>query len=481
MKKTHLILGMLALSAFMFTFTGCPNPNDSGKSDPKSTNVETEDKNTDSEKDKDTQDDENKESENKDSENKDSENKDSENKDSENKESENKESENKDSENEIKALDSEITYTEDLEDGTSVTTTITTKSDGTFEATTTFSDNREPNTSSGTYIIKGDLLKTKVKNSDEYEYWRIKDNTCDLYRLDLSKAKIGWGDTVSIDAKEDKLTIINTEANTWLQVVIPYDEELADGAAYVTGKLNATSGYTGTQLAITDKPWGAKDNELTYSAKEFENEYSVINLDDKHSYLVISAGWEGSLEISSILIGPKNERGTAKPKEPVNIAVPEDAVAIFNSYNLSDLSLPQNFTAPSWAYSAKIVEDETYGKVLSFETSGEANYCSAKITFDEPIDLKGKTLYMVIKGKTEIDPSSYSDMKVLLNSGDEGVETFNFVPKDDTRFVTYSATNSSFWAAYEKEAISDWSKVDSLSFNLQMANYNFQIAAIYYK
>ena len=188
-------------------------------------------------------------------------------------------------------------------------------------------------------------------------------------------------------------------------------------------------------------------------------------------------------ELNGIYSTQKKVSVASQDDDPENITnpVPEDAVAIFNSYNLSGLSLPQNFTAPSYAYSAKIVENETYGKVLSFETSGEANYCSAKITFDEPIDLKDKTLYMVIKGKSEIDPSSYSDMKVLLLSGEEGVETYNFIPSDDTQFKTYSATNSSFWAAYEKEAISDWSKVDSLSFNLQMANYNFQIAAIYYK
>ena len=466
MKKTHLILGALALSAFMLTFMGCPKPNDSGFSDPIS---------LDSEKDTETQDDETKDTQ---------------------------DGKTEDSETERKFLDSEFTHTQNTVDGVASTTKITTKSDGTFVVITTYTDNREPYTTTGTYIIKSDLLKTKVKDSDYYEYWRIKDNSFDWYTLDLSKAQNGWGDAVSIDAKADKLTITNTDSSKWLQVVVPYDEELADGAAYVYGTLNLTSGYDGTQLAITDKPWGAKDNELTYFGETFQYSCGIINLDSEHSYLVISAGWEGNFEVSDIFIGPKNETGTANP--PVNNGdnneddsentsseennnarftnpVPEDATAILNPYDFSDFYLPQSFTAPEYAYSAKIVEDETYGKVLSFETSGQANYCSAQITFDEPINLKDKTLYIVTKGKSEIDPSSYSDLKITLSSGAEASETFNFVPTDDTKFVTYSATNTSFWAAYQKEAISDWTKIDSLSFNLQMANYNFQIAAIYCK
>ena len=88
---------------------------------------------------------------------------------------------------------------------------------------------------------------------------------------------------------------------------------------------------------------------------------------------------------------------------------------------------------------------------------------------------------MVIKGKSNLDPSDYTDVKVTVCSGDGGSDTYKFIPGNNDEYVVYSATNEEFWTGYQKNAAADFSKIDSIVFNMAMAEYDFKIAAIYYR
>ncbi len=158
-------------------------------------------------------------------------------------------------------------------------------------------------------------------------------------------------------------------------------------------------------------------------------------------------------------------------------SVPSDATTIFDAFELTEI--PANVELPAWGgYDVTLKNDSKYKKVLDFKYKGEGQWNCLKINFDKPINLKDKTLYIVMKGqKTETE----QDQKVILYSGEEGSENYNFEPTDATSFIPYSAVNSDFWAAYEHDSISDWTKVDSLEISFQQADYDFQIASIYYK
>lgn len=160
--------------------------------------------------------------------------------------------------------------------------------------------------------------------------------------------------------------------------------------------------------------------------------------------------------------------------------VPEDAIAIFNPHDIQDYSLPSNFSSRDEGYVTSIVDDETYGKVLYFNRLGDFPYTHAEFHMGNT-DLKGKTLYMVLKGKSNIDNSNYTDLKVMIGNGSNCSETYSFIPKDDSKYKIYSAANNQFWAAYQRTGVSDWSNVSYLEFEFQMADYDLKIAAIYYK
>ncbi len=173
---------------------------------------------------------------------------------------------------------------------------------------------------------------------------------------------------------------------------------------------------------------------------------------------------------------PVKEYNPADYKNPV----PEDAIAIFNPHDFTDYNLPDNFSCIAQDYVIQIEDDETYGKVMHFNRVGKFPSTWAEFRLSD-VNLKDKTLYMVIKGKSNSDNSDYSDLKVMVTNGSGSSETYNFIPKDDTKYVTYSASNNYFWGTYNKTAVSDWTSFGYLQFDFQYADFDMKIAAIYYK
>ncbi len=160
-------------------------------------------------------------------------------------------------------------------------------------------------------------------------------------------------------------------------------------------------------------------------------------------------------------------------------AVPSDATALIDFSTMTEL--PDTFTAPTWSYTATLADDDTYGKVLDLSTTTTGNYCTATITLDSAVDLSGKTLYVVMKGDDDLDEPGTSDLLFVINDGDStSCETNTIYPTDDSQYVTYSEDISNFWDV-TTDSDPDLTNVTSLTLAFEMADYDMQIAAIYYK
>ena len=350
--------------------------------------------------------------------------------------------------------------------------TISTKTDGTFTATETSLSGQILNQSEGTYLRKNDLLR--ITDSKESHFFKVKDdNLLEPYTLNLQTAGKGYGN-IKLDKSNGKLKI-SCKKKDWFQVGIPYSKDLADGCAYVYGNIDLW-----VELAIGKDIWGKDDNNVGRIGKQ----PYLCNLDSDHSFLLVKAQWNpgDSAEISKIVIGPKNDDGYNPyfvDSSNYKSKVPDDTNIIFDAITST---FPGNFIQSYWGYSTDLAFDSTIGKVLRFKNySEDVHYAEANFKFNPPIDLKDKTLYMLIKGKSNLNPSDYSDLKITVCTGDGGSETYNFIPTNDEEYVVYSATNAQFWKSYDKSAAANFSNIDSLIFNMQMATYDFKIAAIYYK
>jgi len=242
--------------------------------------------------------------------------------------------------------------------------------------------------------------------------------------------------------------------------------------------------YTGTKKDFADLTRFVI-NELGYISTE--HKYTTKTNSSKNIYKSIYYRLENSTNHTDTYTLKQTADSSIFKEEEYNPdnytnPVPEDAVAIYNPHDFTTFSLGSNFSFNYYGYVPAIIKDETYGKVLNFARKGYDYEGIAELQFEQPIDLTDKTLYMVIKGKSDIDNSNYTDIKVILKGQSGNSETYNFIPKDDTQYKTYSAANNQFWVAYNSSnAISDWSKIYSISFLLQAAQYDFSIAAIYCK
>ncbi len=350
--------------------------------------------------------------------------------------------------------------------------TIITKADGTFTAKEkSSSDEKE---FQGNYLRKNDLLR--ITDTKESQFFRVKDdNSLEPYTLNLETAAIGYG-YLKVNKSKEKVMIKQKKDKEWFQIGIPYSKDFTDGCAYVYGSFDAWF-----EVAIGESLYGKDDNFVGY-VQSLKAPY-VCNLDSKHSFVLIKGGWnkDDTGEITKIVIGPKCDEGYNPYYVDVSSyksTVPEDATVIFDALTTD---LDKNFTQPLWGYIAEKAFDSTKGLVLNFKFGSEAYYSEAEFSFKSPINLKNKTLYIVIKGKSNLDPSDYNDVKVTVCSGDDGSDTYKFIPGNSDEYVVYSATNEEFWTGYEKNAAADFSKIDSIVFNMAMAEYDFKIAAIYYK
>ena len=164
-------------------------------------------------------------------------------------------------------------------------------------------------------------------------------------------------------------------------------------------------------------------------------------------------------------------------------AVPEGATALLDFGSMTEL--PGSLTAPGCGYEATLVSDDTYGKVLDLslkEGSENGSYATMKITFDAPLDLTGKSVCLMMKGKSGLEGSN--DLKLVYVQDDAHKnETNKIYPSDNTKFS--ELVPGAGWVCWtEDNSISEvdsWASITALEIQFQKANYNFQIAAIYYK
>ena len=352
--------------------------------------------------------------------------------------------------------------------------TIITKADGTFTAKEKSSSNELIKDFQGNYLRKNDLLR--ITDTKESQFFRVKDdNSLEPYTLNLETTAIGYG-YLKVNKSKEKVMIQQTKNKEWFQIGIPYSKDFTDGCAYVYGSFNAWF-----EVAIGENLYGKDDNFVGY-VSWLKAPY-VCNLDSKHSFVLIKGAWnkDDTGEITKIVIGPKCDEGYNPNYVDVSkykSTIPEDATVIFDALTTD---LDKNFTHPQWGYITEKAFDSTKGLVLRFKFEADAYYSEAKFSFKSPINLENKTLYMVIKGKSNLDPSDNTDVKVTVCSGDGGSDTYKFIPGNNDEYVEYSATNEEFWTGYQKNTAADFSKIDSIVFNMAMAEYDFKIAAIYYK
>ena len=287
---------------------------------------------------------------------------------------------------------------------------------------------------------------------------------------------IGGYGYLKVNKSKEKVMIKQIKNQEWFQIGIPYSKDFTDGCAYVYGTFDGWF-----EVAIGENQWGASDNFVGYVPRL--NAPYVCNLDSKHSFVLIKGGWNkgDTGEITKIVIGPKCDEGYNPNYVDVSSyksTVPEDAIVIFDALTTK---LQENFKQPLWGYIVEKAFDSIKGYVLRFKFGAEAYYSETEFSFNKPINLQNKTLYMVIKGKSNLDPADSIDVRVTVCSGDGGSDTYKFIPNNNDEYVVYSATNDEFWTGYEKESAADFSKIDSIVINMQMAKYDFKIASIYYK
>ncbi len=164
-------------------------------------------------------------------------------------------------------------------------------------------------------------------------------------------------------------------------------------------------------------------------------------------------------------------------------AVPEGATALLDFGSMTEL--PGSLTAPGFGYEATLVSDDTYGKVLDLslkEGSENGSYATMKITFDAPLDLTGKSVCLMMKGKSGLEGKD--DLKLVYVQDDTHKnETNNIYPSDDTKFS--ELVPGAGWVCWTEDKsiseVNNWTSITALEIQFQKADYNFQIAAIYYK
>lgn len=195
----------------------------------------------------------------------------------------------------------------------------------------------------GTYTIRKSFIIAKVPMEGfdgmylNIAYQITEDKSLIPYTLDLSKAVIGWGDDVSISTAAGKLVITNT-SDKWYQVAIPYNPDVAPAKALIPLSNDSTDNF---RVGITKDPWSTADNEKGYSVY---SEDSSINLDSEHSYVVIKGNGNKVSTINSILVSwaetdySKDKDIYISDEENGKVIVSDGWTTAFTLYNEYDLT-----------------------------------------------------------------------------------------------------------------------------------------------
>ena len=174
-------------------------------------------------------------------------------------------------------------------------------------------------------------------------------------------------------------------------------------------------------------------------------------------------------------------------------SVPSDATAIVDFYSFT--SVPSNVSC-SWGGSFSIASDDTYGHVLNTASDG-SSWGQMVITPDESLDLRGKTLYIVMKGYVSgwvggSDSCTYFGGVTIKSSDDNQSVSSNYEPKDEDDFKVYSAAvNTSNFSKRDDDkgnsgtvtktySAANFSSINSIVIGFGQCK-DLQIASIYYK
>lgn len=169
------------------------------------------------------------------------------------------------------------------------------------------------------------------------------------------------------------------------------------------------------------------------------------------------------------------------PAGPASV-IPDGAIVIADFTKSADK--PSNVTLPGWGYVGTFKSDATYAHYLDLTVDTAGQYPTMDIAFSTPVDLSGKTIYMIAKGKKS------NALKIVLYSdaSEDNQHANEYLPfaNDVTEWKTLEQKTVETWASWDnsKKAegeAADMTKISTIKFMFQEEDQSFQIAAIYAK
>ena len=163
-------------------------------------------------------------------------------------------------------------------------------------------------------------------------------------------------------------------------------------------------------------------------------------------------------------------------------AVPQDAYyVVFDANNLK--AFPEKMEGPGWQFLKSLKHDEPYNKSMFMTPANNGTWATMNFTFDNAVDVSGKTLYVVLKGKSTTT-ENFDSIDFRLVSDETHISNINLRPSDSENYKVYELPVSNFntlWSSDDSILSAELSVVKTMRICFLEFNNPLWIEAIYLK
>ena len=163
-------------------------------------------------------------------------------------------------------------------------------------------------------------------------------------------------------------------------------------------------------------------------------------------------------------------------------AVPQDAsFVVFDANNLKEF--PSSMNGPSWQFNKSLKHDEPYNKSMFLTPANNGTWATIDFTFDETLNVSGKTVYVVLKGLSATS-ADFDSIDFRLVSDETHISNINLRPADSENYKVYELPVSNFstlWSENGSILSANLSTINKLTINFLEFTNPLWIEAIYLK